>query len=105
MNKKLPGVFANKIEKKIQNNETVYYSKKEIEKETKDIKQEKPINIRNKIHKLFKSTNYIYKLDTEITLKDKTITKRVIGYNDKDIITFDNELIPIENIIDIEMKK
>ncbi len=106
MDKKLPGIFVNKIEKKINNNNTVYYSKANTN--IKDEKQEKndiPVNIRKKIQTLFKSTNYIYKLDTEITLKDKVITKRIIGYNERDVITFDNELIPIESIVDIEMKK
>lgn len=102
MDKKLPGIFVNKIEKKINNNKTLYVSGKE-EKITP--KEEKPINVRMKIRKLFDSTNYIYKLDTEITLKDKVVTKRIIGYNERDIITFDNELIPIHDIVDINMKK
>lgn len=99
MNKKLPGIFVNKIEKKINNNKTVYNSTKEEKPSTE------PVNIQKKIQKLFQTPNYIYKVDTKITLKDKVITKRVIGYNEKNIITFDNELIPVENILDIEIEK
>lgn len=104
MNKKLPGVFVNKINKQIHNNKMVYYGPNEAEKE-EEKETEEPINIRQKIRKLFQSTNYIYKLDVDIILKDKTITKRIIGYNDRDIITFDNERIPIENITNIYIKK
>ena len=39
-----------------------------------------PINIRSKIIDVFRSSHYIYKVDVEIKLKDKVITRRVIGY-------------------------
>ena len=106
MNKKLPGVFVNKIDKKINNNETVYYGEKD-KKESLDIgeKKDTPLNIRQKISKLFQSENYVYKLDVEIILKEGIITKKIIGYNDKGVITFDNELIPLSDILDIYIKK
>lgn len=104
MNKKLPGVFVNKIDKQINNNKMVYYGPNETVKEVSKESSE-PINIRRKIRKLFQSTNYIYKLDVDITLQDKTVTKRIIGYNEKDIITFDNERIPIKDVVNIDIKK
>ena len=36
MEKKLPKVFANKIDKNLNNNETVYYNKNEVRSEQKD---------------------------------------------------------------------
>jgi hypothetical protein len=97
--KKLPSVFANKIEKKLINNDSYFRSNQEIKEEKKELK--KDININQKINNIFNSSRYVYKADVEIKLKDKTIIKKIIGKNDYNLITIDNELIPIENIIDI----
>ncbi|MDD3340608.1 MAG: hypothetical protein PHN72_00180 [Bacilli bacterium] len=111
MDKKLPGVFVNKISKKMTNNKTVYYGGREeekveeVKKQNSSSKPEVQLNTKQKLNQIFKSVNYIYKMDVKITLKDKTLTKRIIGYNDHDVITFDNELIPISEIIDIEVSQ
>lgn len=110
MDKKLPGVFVNKIDKKLTNNKTVYYggADEKVEKKVEEKKVHlgnEPLNIKQKLNQVFKSVNYIYKIDVMITLKDKTVTKKIIGYNDRDVITFDNELIPIADILDIEVAK
>ena len=38
-------------------------------------------------------------------LKDKTIVRKVIGQNQNQLITFENELIPISDILDINFVK
>lgn len=38
----------------------------------------------------------------EIKLKDRTVKKRVVGKNGNYLITIENELIPIQDIIDID---
>lgn len=106
MDKKLPGVFANKIERKAGNNEDVYYSNKDS-KENEERTVSSPIksngkNVNQKINEIFTSTNYIYKADVKITLKDKTINKRIVGRNSTHLITMENELIPLTDIVDIE---
>ena len=105
--KELPKVFHNKLDKKINNNENVFYSNNNDStnsflKET-NVKKEK--NIIQKINEIFSSPNYVYKANVEIILKDKTITKRIIGRNKDFIITMDNELIRISDIIDIKTQK
>lgn len=97
MEKKLPKVFANKIEKDIMNNATYFKGNRKIEAEEKV-----NLNVRSKINQIFGSTRYVYKADVIIELKDRTITKRVIGKNKINLITIDNELIPIKDIIDIK---
>lgn len=96
---KLPKIYANKIETN-GNNKKVFYSNKikneKIEKTQKTINQ--------KITDIFNSPNYIYKADVEIKLKNKTISKKIIGKNKTHIITMDSELIPISEIIDIKRK-
>ena len=107
--KELPKVFHNKLDKKINNNENIFYSnnnEKVTESNiTKEASKRTEKNIIQKINEIFSSPNYVYKANVEITLKDKTITKRIIGRNKDFIITMDNELIRINDIIDIKTQK
>jgi len=103
--KDLPKVFKNNIDKKFNNNTNVYYSSNENRNTSlnEDIQDGK--NVLQKINEIFASPNYIYKANVEITLKDKKVTKRIIGRNKDFIITMDNTLIPINDIIDIKSIK
>lgn len=107
MDKKLPKVFANSLDR-IDNNKTVFYSADnrsvKNEKDSELSKEIKGNTIEQKINSIFKATNYIYKADVEITLDSGTVTKRVIGKNNNNLITIDSELIPINKIIDIKYK-
>lgn len=98
MEKKVPKIFANKIDKKIENNSSYAVTKND---EIRSVSS-KPSNIRLKINEIFKSNNYVYKADLVITLRDQTIRKRIIGRNRDSLITIDNEIISINDIIDIE---
>ena len=90
---KLPKVYANTNLNSIKNNETIYYDKNKIVK-TK--------NIENKINELFKSPKYIYKIDVKITTSNSINTYKIIGKMNNNLITINNEKIPINEIIDIE---
>lgn len=98
--KDLPKVFHNKIDKKFDNNKNIYYSNNNYNTKVKDTR-----NVVQKINEIFASPNYVYKANVEITLKDKKVTKRIIGRNKNYIITMDNELIPVTDIIDIKSIK
>ena len=104
MKKDLPRLFANKIEKPLNNNEKVAVTKNEevVVEEKKKSSMPFQKSIHQKINNIFESPKYVYKADVIITLKDKKITKQVVGKNQNNLITFDNELIPIADIIDIE---
>lgn len=107
MEKKLPKVFANKVEGKAGNNEDVYYSygKDNNDDRTSSVTPKlKGKNINQKINEIFNSSNYIYKADVKLTLKNGTVTKRIVGRNTTHLITIDNELIPLTDIIDVELK-
>lgn len=100
MKKELPHIYQNKISKDISNNKKVDYSGlryevKQVEKKklTKDVNQ--------KINDIFNSSRYVYKAEVEIEMKDKTVTKKIIGHNKSELITIDNEIIPISDIVDI----
>lgn len=101
--KELPKVFHNEVNKTFNNNRNVYYSQNKYE----DIKETPKDNktVYQKINEIFSSPNYVYKANVEIILKDKTIVKRIIGRNKNYIITMDNMLISIDDIIDIKSVK
>ena len=105
MEKKLPKVFANKVVGKTGNNEEVYYSygKDDYNDRTSNTTSKlMGKNINQKINDIFNSPNYIYKADVKLTLKNGSVTKRIVGRNSTHLITIDNELIPLTDIIDIE---
>ncbi len=104
MGKELPKVFANKIEKQMNNNKEYSVSKNEEEKPTNtDTKITK--NINQKINDIFSSYKYVYKADVIITTDEGETIKRIIGKNGNNIITIDNELIDINKIKDIKFKE
>ena len=104
--KELPKVFHNQINKKINNNELIYYGNENKKENVEQKNQEKDKKtVLQKINEIFSSPNYIYKSNVEIFLKDKKISKKIIGRNKDYIITMDNELIKINDIIDIKAEK
>ena len=124
MEKKIPGVFANKVPRKVGNNKSVFDSSKEdmgllnADDRTSNVASNgrtsgisdlgfgKVVNknINQKINEVFNSSNYIYKADVELTLKSGTVVKRIVGRKSTHLITIENELIPISDVIDIKRK-
>lgn len=102
--RELPKVFANKIDKKIENNKTYCISKNEEKEEKNDRTYKIEKNINQKINEIFTSPRYVYKADVIITTKEGNIEKRIIGKDGNNLITIDNELISIDRIIDIRYK-
>ena len=112
MEKKLPKVFANSIEKELNNNERVFYersnnveyeSNEDVTKLNNKNKISSEFTINQKINKIFGSSRYVYKADVEIKLKNgDVVNKKIIGRNKIELITMDNELIKILDIDDIK---
>lgn len=96
----LPNIFQNKNIKVLNNQQNLYYGK---DVDTTPVKSPYK-DIRNDIKRLFSSKNYVYRLNCIITCNDRTIDTYIIGHNSNSIITIDNELIPIKDIIDIKEK-
>lgn len=101
--KKIPKVFANKVNSKGNNDDSFYSHDGELNNEKNEsLKFNK--SIEQKINDIFNSSNYVYKADVLIKLRDGEISKRIVGKNSKYLITMDNELIPISDVIDIKIK-
>lgn len=96
----LPNVFQNRNIGNINNDQEIFYGNKE----TIPTKPIKKIDINQKIKQLFQSKNYVYKLNVSITTDTNTFDSVIIGKSNNNLITIDNELIPIKNIIDINEK-
>lgn len=96
--KKLPELFTNIFDKKIDNSQEYATVTNEIKEKNKLSKYE----INKKIDNVFKSKNYIYKINVNIKLNDKEINTSIIGKTSTHLITIDNKLINIDDIIDIK---
>ena len=104
MEKKLPKIFANKVDKQFDNNEKVFYSKDDNLTKAND-SQRNENNIYQKINEIFSSERYVYKADVEIKTTNEIIKTKIIGHNKTHLITIDDQLIPIENKEDINYIK
>lgn len=109
MKKDLPGIFAGKVNRNDTNKKYAVTSSDEVRIEKNDEKEYKGIpigkNINQKINDIFSSYRYVYKADVIITTNEGEITKKIIGKNENNLITMDNELINIDNIKDIRFKE
>ena len=85
---KLPNIYKGKVNE--DNNLRMAYASKEENIDVKDI-----------INKLFKQ-NKLYKQDVYIETKDKTYNTKIIGRTNEHIITINNEVIKIDEIIKIK---
>lgn len=96
--KKLPKLYTNTFNKKIDNSiEFTRVKEKKLEgnKLTK-------YEINKKIDMIFKSKNYIYKVNVIIKLNNKELNTTLIGKTNDNLITIDNNLIKISDIYDIK---
>ena len=97
---KKPSIFVNKIDHKLNNNERVFSS---FEKENKY--EVEDINVREKLKEIFNSPKYVYKADVIIKTNKEILEKIIVGMNRNEILTFDNEKIKIEDMLDRNLKK
>ncbi len=101
MNKELPKMYHNKINKTVNSIQKVYSS---IENhKNNELRQNKysSISIDQKIEQIFQEKDFVYKADVEIITDTETIRKRIVARNQNNLITIDNEYIPISIIRDI----
>lgn len=106
MKKDLPEMFHNEFNKNINNNRCIFSSLTD-RKERVDKKEYEEYNgydrftIEQKIFNIFNSRDYIYKADVTIVTNNGVLNKRIVGKSKDNLITMDNEYIPISIIKDI----
>ena len=105
MKKELPKMYQNKITKTVPSIQKVYSTINTIqntnEERTIQNTKQSSISIEKKIANIFNSPDYVYKADVTIVTDNETLTRRIIARNRNNIITIDNEYIPISIIRDI----
>ena len=97
MNNK-PRMYQNRINKEFHNNREIYttYDKEDNQDYITNIN-----DIRRKIESIINSRNFIYSKLVNIVIGNDIIKRKIIGINNNNLITIDNEYIPLENIKDI----
>lgn len=94
----LPKVFANPIDKTINNNRSYSYGRLEEEKKSRDEKA-----VLEKINKIFKSDTTLYSIDCIITFANREDKFTIIGRTSNNLVTSHQRLIPIREIYDIDL--
>ena len=104
MKKELPKMYQNKINKTVPSIQKVYSSMESNDtrgsSRDREIKYSS-VSIEKKIDDIFNSPDYVYKADVTIVTDGDTLRRRIVARNRNNLITIDNEYIPISVIRDI----
>lgn len=108
--KKLPKIYQGDFSKKINNNKKYCYLENEEilnrkEKISKNEKNKKDTNIVQTIDEIFKGMGYSYTVPVIIKTIDKRYETFLISRTKNKIVTLENEIINIDDIISLEIKK
>lgn len=93
---KKSSMYKQNISKKINNNRQVFYG---MDRDNSNIINNK--DIRKKINDIINSPTFIYCTNVHILIGNETINKKIIGIYNNNLITIDNECIPLDTIKDI----
>lgn len=99
--KKIPEIYVNKINKKIDNNKEVFYSYKDNDEIIEEIKPLDEYTLQKKINKLFRSNDFIYKKKFHIKTKNEEKDYIIISKSYDYLLTIDGTKIMIKDIIEI----
>ena len=89
-----PKMYQNKVDKEFHNNKLVYVSYDNRNNYMKS-------DVRKKATSIINSNSFIYSKLVHIKIDDNIIMRKIIGIYNDNIVTIDNEYIPIDNIQDI----
>lgn len=95
--KKLPKIYQGDFDKEIKNNKELAYVSNSIDTDIVS-------DVASTIDKLFSSTRHIFNIPVIIKTKDKEYDTKIAGRVKNYIITLDNNVIFIKDIISISEK-
>lgn len=103
---KKPKVFENEIDKSIRNNKEVFDSTKEemefIPEKEEIGSSESNGSVVDKITRLLNRNGYIFNVDVLIITRDGQFKTHIASVINNHIITLDNDIINIDDVIDIK---
>ena len=93
-----PKMYKGEVRKEFNNNRSIYasYNDNNNRNISYDVSE-----IRKKINDIFSSYDFIYRTKVNIVIDNKIVIKKIIGIHENNLVTIDNELIPINIIQDI----
>lgn len=94
-----PKMYRGESQKTFTNNQSVYTSYEPNNYHFNRVTES--IDIRKKINDIFNSPNFIYRTKVNIVADNQILTKKVVGVYNNNLVTIDNEQIPIDLITDI----
>lgn len=93
-----PKMYKCDVRKEFNNNRSVYTSYND---DINSFKVYDTKDVRNKINNIFNSNNFIYRTKVNIVVDNQILTKKIVGVYNDNLVTIDNEYIPINIIKDI----
>ena len=96
MRNDLPKVYANPIDKEIRNNNDIFYGSASKEK------NDRSLNIYEKINQIFASPHHVYKSNVLIKTKNRPIKTTIVGKSGNFLLALNGDKINMLDIIDIE---
>ena len=110
MDKKLPSIFKNEIDKKIDNNKKVFYSKYEsvgnvVEKTSEvDSLNDRSTSLSSSLDELLKNNQFIFNVPVEISLKEEIVNTKIVSKVGDHLLTSSGKIINLEDILLIRIK-
>lgn len=101
--KKLPKIYQAESTKKISNNKKHCYIKNITDITENKITEN--YSVAEKLEQIFSGLGYSYNIPLIITTKNKKYNTSLIAKTKNNVITLENEIIPISDIVDIKEKK
>lgn len=100
--KKLPKIYQNEIDKNIKNNKTVYRFKNMDTRSSTPYENNK--TVKETLDEIFNGIGYALNIVVLIKTKSKEYETTLVARTSNNIVTIDNEVIPIEDILNLEIK-
>ena len=93
-----PKMYKCNDKKEFNNNRSVFASYVD---NNKTFKVYDTSDVRKKINDIFNSNNFIYRTKVNLVIDNHVLTKKIVGVYNDNLVTIDNEHIPINIINDI----
>lgn len=96
--KKLPKLYKNNFSKPMKNNKEICYLNREEPLEDKKTVEES-------LSELFSGMGYSYNIPVSIMTKNKTYNTSIVTRTKQAVLTLENDLIPLKDILDIKIQE
>lgn len=100
--KKLPKIYQNEITKNINNNKKYCYLEEERSIPSEKVEKMNSISVKEELDNIFSGFGYSYNIPIIIKTSSKEYKTSLVSRTKNNVVTIENEIIPITEIISIE---